>query len=78
MYLSSGLDVEELVLTARLYQPVMTLSRIRFGSLLLAKCLVQTEIMTNGVLPTRFRLTIPSKCIINPLVNLRERELSIR
>lgn len=68
------------MLHARKNDPVVTFSGVILWSLLLYECFVETEVVSNTILPstaTSICSTIERICVCNPFVDLGESELSV-
>lgn len=69
---TQGLVLEKLRLHARFDCPVIPFSWVILGSFLFNERLVQTQIVTDTVLPTGIAVLVIGKGIRNPLVDLRQ------
>jgi len=69
---------KKLLLHTLLDSPVVALAGVILGPFLLDECLVETEVVTDTVLPARVPGAIELEVVRDPLVDLRQRETATR
>lgn len=60
----------------RFNHPVVTFSRVGFGTFLFAKSFIERQVVADGVLPATFTVTVPFEAIVDPFVDLGQGEFA--